>query len=438
MKRRHFAAAALVLAAVLSGCGDGRRGPAAEPGVFTPVDPRNAVLWDRQITESGELLRRLVGEFNALHPGMPVKVEHAGGYADIFRKVSASIQAGVLPAMAVSYEPMTSEYVPTGAAVALDPHVQNPDTGFSQAELEDFYPAMLESNRFSGHGGRMYSFPLYKSVLMLYFNRKVLEAAGLDTPPATWEDFLAQCRRIRQKTGKPAHAVNVDCSTVNGLIYSMGGDVFRDGETLYDSPESVAVFELYETLLREGLAYATPPGSYDDNVALAKGEIVFTLRTSSARSDVRLMMREGIDHLGMARIPQKDPARPATVVYGPNVTIFNTTPEQIQTAWAFVKWFTTPEVSARWSAETGYLPVRRSALNQPVLQALWAEWDTAREPFDCLAFARGEPNIAGWQQVRDLVARALSEVLAGTKTGREAAAGLKRDADRALARAAGK
>ena len=301
MKRRHFAAAALVLAAVLSGCGDGRRGPAAEPGVFTPVDPRNAVLWDRQITESGELLRRLVGEFNALHPGMPVKVEHAGGYADIFRKVSASIQAGVLPAMAVSYEPMTSEYVPTGAAVALDPHVQNPDTGFSQAELEDFYPAMLESNRFSGHGGRMYSFPLYKSVLMLYFNRKVLEAAGLDAPPATWEDFLAQCRRIRQKTGKPAHAVNVDCSTVNGLIYSMGGDVFRDGETLYDSPESVAVFELYETLLREGLAYATPPGSYDDNVALAKGEIVFTLRTSSARSDVRLMMREGIDHLGMAR-----------------------------------------------------------------------------------------------------------------------------------------
>ncbi len=438
MKKRHFAAAVLALAAHLSGCGDGARGPVPEPGVFKPVDARNAVMWDRQITESAELFRRLVGEFNTQHPGMPVKVERAGGYADIFRKVSASIQAGVLPAMAVSYEPMTSEYIPTGAAVALDPYVQNPEMGLPPAELEDFYPAMLESNRFSGHDGRMYSFPLYKSVLMLYFNRKVLEAAGLGAPPATWEEFLAQCRRIKQATGKPAHAVNVDCSTINGLIFSMGGEVFRNGETLYDSPESVAVFELYETLLREGLAYATPPGSYDDNVALAKGQIAFTLRTSSARSDVRLMMRDGIDHLGMARIPQKDPARPATVVYGPNVTLFNTTPEQIQTAWAFVKWFTTPEVSARWSAETGYLPVRRSALDQPVLQGLWAEWDTAREPFDCLAFARGEPNIAGWQQVRDLAARALSEVLAGTRTGREAAAGLKRDADRALARAAGK
>lgn len=438
MKNRHYFAAALALAGLLSGCGGDGRGPGPEDGTFRPVDAGSAVLWDRQITESAELFRGLVAEFNAGHGGMPVKVEHAGGYADIFRKVSASIQAGTLPAMAASYEPMTSEYIPTGAAVALDPYIQDPETGLSSAELDDFYPALLESNRFSDHGGLMYSFPLCKSVLVLFYNRAVLEEAGLDAPPDTWEAFLAQCRQIKARTGKFAHAINVDCSTVNGMIYSMGGDVLRGGESLYDSPESVAVFELYETLIREGLAHAITPGSYDDNLALAKGRTAFTLRTSSARSDVRLMMREGFDHLGIAPIPQKDPARPATVVYGPNVTIFNTTPEQIQASWAFLKWFTTPGVSARWSAGTGYLPVRRSALDQPVLKELWAEWETSRVPFDSLAYARGEPNIAGWQQVRDLVARALSGVLAGTATARDAASGLKRDADRVLDRAAGK
>lgn len=412
-------------------------GSGQDGAAFRPIDDTAAVFWDRQITESAALLRAMVEEFNGGWKGMPVKIERSGNYADIFRKVTAGISAGALPAMAVSYESMTSEYIPTGAVAALDPLMTDAETGLSPEELADFFPVALETNRFAEHDNRLYAFPFAKSILMLYFNRAVLAAAGIETPPETWDDFIAHCRAVKTNTGKYAHAVLPDCSTVNGLIFSMGGSVLRGRDTLYDSPEARAVFKLYETLAREDLAYLIPANTYEDNVALSKNEIAFCLRTSSSLSDMMLLMENDKERWGVVRIPQKNPESPATVLYGPNVCLFNTTPEQLSAAWAFVKHFTSTEASVRWSLGTGYLPVRKSALDHPDLRAWWEEWPYNRAAYDCLSFARPEPNLSGWQQVRDLVARAVTEIMTGVRDAESAAVELKRNADRALSMAEG-
>lgn len=416
----------------LAGCGSRPAKPGE--GAFRSMNPNAAVFWDRQTTESAELLRTLVEEFNSQWPGLPVKVERSGNYADIFRKVTAGINAGVLPAMAVSYESMTSEYIPLNAVFNLDTLIADPEVGLTKEELADFFPGVLETNRFQEYGGSLYSFPFAKSLLMLYFNKKVLADAGLSAPPDTWDTFLDQCRQVKQRTGKYAHAVHADCSTLNGMIYSMGGDIIRGRETLYDSEEALAVFRLYETLAREDLAYLIAPGTYDDNIALAKGEIAFGLRSSSGLSDMMLLMEGDRDSWGITRIPQKNPETPATVLYGPNVCLFNTHEEQVRAAWAFVKYFTSSEVSTRWALETGYMPVRKSALEHPDMLAFWAQWPYNRAPYDCLPIARPEPNLSGWQEVRDLAARTITEIMTGVRTAESAAAQLKQAADQALAR----
>ncbi len=430
MRSRTFLLA-VVLVGSLLGCGD-TAPPGSRSREYQPVDATAAVFWDRQTTESAALLRALAEEFNQQWPGLPVKVERSGSYADIFRKVTAGIRAGQLPAMAVSYESMTTEYIPMGAVAALDALIADPELGISEDKLADYYPMMLETNRFDEHGGKYYSFPFAKSLLMLYYNKAVLDAAGIECPPETWDDFIAQCRIIKAETGHYAHAVSADCSTLNGIIFSMGGDIVRGRETLYDSPEALAAFRLYETLHREALAYLIPPGSYDDNMALAKDDIAFALRSSAGLSDMLLLMEGDRDRWGITRIPQNNPDTPATVLYGPNVCIFNTTQEQKQAAWAFVRHFTTPEKQVRWSLETGYLPVRRSALEHPDMHAFWEEWPYNRAAYDCLPIARPEPNIAGWQEVRDLAARTITEVMTGMRSAESAAQHLKESADRAL------
>jgi len=417
-------------------CGWGCAPTVPGESLYTPVNDHSAVFWDRQTTESAELLKSLAETFNAHWDGLPIKVERAGSYTDIFRKITAGIHAKVLPAMAVSYESMTSEYINLKVVYNLDTLIHSEETGFTEEELADFFPDMLKNNRFPEFGNSFYSFPFAKSILMLYYNKKVLAEAGIAAPPETWTEFLEQCRQIKEKTGKYAHAVHADCSTLNGIIFSMGGEVVENYKTCYNSDVARQAFHLYETLAHEKLAYIISPGSYEDNIALARDDIAFVLRSSSGIRDMKMLMEDDLDRWGIQRIPQTDPSRPATVLYGPNVCLFNIGEEQVNTAWAFVKYFTNPEISLRWALETGYMPVRKSALEYPAMRQFWEQWSDNRAPYDCLSFARAEPNIAGWQQVRDFAARTITEIMTGIHDADTAAKLLSENADQALARGA--
>ncbi|MCC6699374.1 MAG: ABC transporter substrate-binding protein [Candidatus Hydrogenedentes bacterium] len=426
------------LTGILAGCGNpasesGRGG--ASPRVFKPIDETAVLFWDRQTLETADLITRIAGEYNAQHGGLPVKVEHLGDYSDINRKLSVSIQARELPAMAVGYDSMTAEYVQAGAAVPLDEYMNDAEVGLTNEDRADFFPGVLATSTNPAFGGKTYSFPFTKSVLVMYFNKKVLRAAGIEAPPKTWDEFLAQCRLIKDKTGQFGYAVDVDCSTIDGMIYSRGGELVRGAESLFDQPASVAVFEYLETLAKEKLAFQIQPGTFDDRDEFTQGRVAFFFRTSSLRPYVAAMMAQDPDGWGIAMIPQAHLEAPATVLYGGNIGIFQTTPEQQRIAWGFIKYFTSPEVSARWALGSGYLPLRKSAADHPDMQAFFKQWEYNRAAFDCLPHARPEPNLAGWQEVRTLVERAGSQVMSGLKTGRQAAMDLKQEADRVLAAA---
>ncbi|GMU94291.1 MAG: sn-glycerol-3-phosphate ABC transporter substrate-binding lipoprotein UgpB [Candidatus Hydrogenedentota bacterium] len=435
MARSLVASAAGIVLGCL-GCG----APATTPGTaqsgaaYRPIDPHAALFWDRNTLETADLLNLVVKAYNEKNPrALPIKMEYIGDYKDIFRKATLSIQARELPAAAVGYESMTAEYIAAGAALDLEPYIRDPEIGLTEDELADFYPGVIETNRFPQFDGKMYSFPYSKSVLMMYFNKRVLGAAGISDPPRTWEEFLDQCRQFKARTGKPAYAIAVDCSTVDGFIYSMGGEIVSGNETRFDSPETLRVFQLYATLVKEGLAYQVQPGTFDDREDFAHDRAAFFFRPSSHRAYTEVLMGGANDAWGMATIPQANPDLPRTVLYGPNICIFRTTDEHQRAAWNFVKHFTSTEISVRWALASGYLPIRKSAASNPELQAFWSKWPYYRAPFDCLEFARPEPNLIGWQEVRTLVERALTSVLSGMKSPEQATADLKRDADKVLA-----
>ncbi len=418
-------------------CGCGEKAPetgqdsdaAAQAPKFKSIDPNRAVFWTRQTQIGLKLLRSLVHDFNEGREGLEIHAEPAGNYGDIFKKVSAGIHAKSLPSMAEAYESMTYEYAKAGAAIALDDFVKDPQLGFTQADLDDIFPAFIETNTYTALGGKMYSFPFAKSVLMLYFNKRVLDKAGISEPPGTWEEFIEQCRQIKDKTGKFAYAASIDCSTVDGILFSMGGDILRGAETLYDSPESLKVFEIFETLSKEKLAYYVTPGTFDDQAAFVQDKVAFVFRTSVGQIYFEELMQGDRDSWGMVRIPQDDPSRPGTILFGPNVSIFATTEEQQRTAWEFMKYFTSKDVSVTWALGSGYLPIRRSAVEDERMQKHWAQWEYNREAYDCLDFARAEPNLPGWQQIRPLVENAQTAVMAGLKTAKKATTELKLAAD---------
>ncbi len=399
---------------------------------FVPINDSQVVFWDRQTAESAEFIRRKADEFNRLYPGLPIKVERAGNYTEIFRKVSASIQAHKLPALAVSYESMTSEYIPTGAVVSIDEYLNDPEIGLTQDELQDFFPAVIEANRYPAFDNKLYSFPLAKSVLVLYYNIDVLREAGISSPPETWDNFYKDLQVVKTKLGKKGYAISIDCSTIDAMIYSFGGEIIKGKETLFDSPETIQVFSLLQQLIKEDLAYMITPGTFDDQVALAKGEIAYMIRSSSLRIGLELLEKENPFHWSIAPLPHAEHTIPVTVLFGPNITIFKTTTEQQRRAWSFVRFMTSRENTVHWAIETGYVPIRKSSAEDPTLQKYWQGKPFAKVPFECLKFAKPEPNPSGWQQIRDMVESAELEVLTLMDTPENVCRRLKKKADAVL------
>jgi ABC-type glycerol-3-phosphate transport system substrate-binding protein len=89
-------------------------------------------------------------------------------------------------------------------------------------------------------------------------------------------------------------------------------------------------------------------------------------------------------------------------------------------AWEWLKFFLERDQNAVWSIKSGYMPLRRSAADQPDLKAYWDAEPQARQAFQLTPHAVPEPTIPAWHPIRELLQNALSAVLAQKQPGRQA------------------
>jgi ABC-type glycerol-3-phosphate transport system substrate-binding protein len=99
-------------------------------------------------------------------------------------------------------------------------------------------------------------------------------------------------------------------------------------------------------------------------------------------------------------------------IYGGDVMIPVTTPEQELAAWLFVKWFTSPEIQAQWTGVSGYFPTRASA---PVEEyAATSEGGTQwLQALELLPYSAYEPQLISYEQVRDRLEQDFNAIIQG-------------------------
>jgi len=394
------------------------------------VEPVEIEIWHTQSMENGEALRRIVEAFNDSHDGIHAREIYIGGYDDLYRKLGPSIRAGRTPALAVAYESMVSAMVLADVVEPFDGYVNDPEIGLSADDKADIFPAFLETNRYPSFDNQMLSFPFTKSVLLMYYNKGMLLEAGYDEPPRTWDEFVEICRAVKT-LGKQGYALSVDASTLDGMIYSFGGELI-DEETsmpMLNTPAVRSTFGVIETLINEGLAYRIPHRTYDDRSDVGSGRTAFFIRSSTSLPYLReIAENEPPVDWDATILPHGEGCEPVTVLFGANICMFKTTPAKQRAAWQFVKYFISTDVTAQWAMDTGYLPVRKSAAELPELKAFYAQARQNRRGLEAVPFARAEPKLVGWQDVRDALEAAEVAVILGKKTAEEATADLQGDA----------
>ncbi|MSQ26617.1 MAG: extracellular solute-binding protein [Dehalococcoidia bacterium] len=449
-RQRPVRAAALGLVLLcLAGCAGDQAGPqpVAAPtpssgaAESVPIDaieltqPVELVFWHQHSVEFDPLQQRIIDEFTTRHPNITIKTEAFPHYNRIYQRVLGAIQAGgnSTPDLVATFESQAAEYYEAGAVAPFDDYVASPRYGLTAAEQADFVPSYIDATRFPQYGGKRLTYPFTKSALLLYTNLRVLRSLGFQQPAATWGEFLSHCRRAAS-LNRECYAMEADPSTVDGIIFSYGGEVAApDGtRSRFDEPATAAALDLYATLGEERLGYLAP-GSGLQIADLASGKALYLMRSSSAlpRLDARFPNPNDWE---VSIIPQGRPDKKVTVLYGANITIMKSTPEKQLAAWLFIKYFTQPDVTARWGLDpsNGYFPLRSSGLNTPESRRILGENPHFAKALEISRFARVEPSALGWQQVRLLLQEAATDVFLGRLSVDEARRVLVERANRVL------
>ncbi len=420
-------ASSLLLLLLLAGCGGGS---STSSGGASPQGTR-LEFWHTRTRHQEAVLKQIIEEFNAKSGGPPIVPVYVPDYQDVRVKVLAGIPAKRLPLLAVCYENQVQEYMANDIVRPLDDFVNDPKEGLSKQDQDDFHPQFLETNRFAKYGNQLLSFPFTKSLLLLAYNKTLLGQVGFSKPPETWDEFQQQARAAKQQTGRTPLPFVVDASTIDGMIFSHGGEIISaDGKnSLFDQQPTVRTLALLRELAREKLLTVTP----GRNTAglFGSGNVPFLLGTSSGRSNLEDQVQGRFDW-DVAVIPHAPGVEPVTAFYGPNVCVFRSTPENERLAWRFIRQFTTAEVTARWSRETGYLPVRKSAAELAEMQTFFRENPRALHANEILPRSKLEPTVPGWDEVRAKIQDAATKAIQDQGTPEEIARQLRRDADATL------
>jgi len=405
-------------ALVLAGCGGGDGGgDAAEPVRF----------WHAMGGPLGRSLDSLVADYNG--DAFEVESVSMGRYQALSQKIMAAVAAGGPPDIAQCYEAWTANLIENGSIVPFGKFLSGSN---GIADLDDFPALFLEGSR---QGGEIWSFPFNKSVRCLYYNKDLFRAAGLDpdTPPRTWAEYREFARKLTRdldgdgKADQHGLAAQITASMFENLLVQNGGSLLNEDETAtaFDSAEGVEALEfLADLLVRDGSALVSQGFEYQNEFLAGKAAMI-------EGSSVSLAFMEGKYTFEMGIAPLPAGKRDTQLVAGTDVVLFAGTPEREARAWAFVKWFTDTAQTARWSATTGYLPVRRSAMSDPVLAAKLDRYPGLREAYGQLDRAVPQPKAKGWYAGRNILERdAVEPVLRGRMEPAEA---LKAAAEKASA-----
>ncbi len=374
-----------VLAVTLAGCGGGDEGGA--DGVT------RLQFWHAMGGPLGDALDVLVAEFNESHSDIEIQSVSMGRYQALSQKIMASVAAGEPPDLAQVYEAWTENLIENGSAAPLSPYVNGPN-GLSQEELDDFIPGMIANSTWEGE---IYSFPFNKSVRGLYWNKDAFAEVGLTRAPTNWDEYLEYAKKLTRDTDGDDEidqwgtAGQISAWMFENLLVQNGGSILTaDGtRAAFDSPEGIEALEFMVELLTE---YGKVTSGYEYQNDFQAGKIGMI-----EGSTVSLAFMEGKYTFDMALAPLPENKKKASFFAGTNVVIFADSCDENKTAaWEFVKWFTSPEITARWAAMTGYAPVRQSAMNLPVMQERFAEVEGLDRVFTQLDYAAFEPRSAAW------------------------------------------
>lgn len=347
---------------------------------WSTVEPASRITWwsNHPGTSQG-IEQELIDRFEEENPGIDVELVTAGAnYDEVAQRFQAASQTDELPDLVIASDVWWFRYHLNDQIMPLDDVLE-----FVGADAGDFQPALYADYEYDS---RHWAVPYARSTPLFYYNKDLWTAAGLpDRGPETWTELEEWDASLKPLV--PADGSTFGLSTgpswgawwFENMLWGQGG-AYSDGfELTLDSQESVEGGQFLHDLFHEkGVASLSTDAMADFSSGLVASTIGSTGSLSGALDAASF-------EVGTAYLPD-GPEGGGTPTGGTGLAIPSSkSPEEQLAAAMFLAFLTDTENTAYFSQNTGYMPVRTSAVESDAMTAVYARTPQFRTAVDQLA-----------------------------------------------------
>jgi multiple sugar transport system substrate-binding protein len=239
---------------------------------FFSISPAKAgeVVWPTFMwaeANNAPFLNELKRTFEKDNPGDVIK-NITIPIATFWDKQFVDVASGNSPDIATMYDPEMRTYLEADLLEPLDKYLEA-----ANIEVGEFVP----TSKLAQKDGKIYAIPYQNNPRALFYNERLLKAAGIQ-PPQNAEDFLKAIRALRNPGAQQFGFMNIAKPGAAALTYieimpivaGFGGGFFKGGKPSANAPETVSALRFLKTLYDEQLTPRVDNPTYKQMFAEGK------------------------------------------------------------------------------------------------------------------------------------------------------------------------
>lgn len=367
-------------------------------------------LFMTQAAYSENDIRAMTSDFEKQHPDVKVNLEFVP-YEALHDKIVAARGAG-----GNGYDVVLFDAIWPAEFSRFD-LLQDVSSRIAPDEREKIFPGAMNTVVYQG---KTLGMPWILDTKYLYYNKAMLDKAGIKTPPASWQQVMDDAKVLKDKgivkyplvwSWSQAEALVCDYTT---LVSGFGGSFYQNGKLDFSTPASLKAVTLMKTSLDQGLSNPASREYLEEDVrkAFSNGDAAFALNWTymyNMANDPKQSKVAG--DVGIVPAPGDTPDKPGAVngSMGLGIAKASQHPEE---AWQYIHYLTSQPVQDKYAKLS--LPVWKASYQDPAVakgqESLIAAADKS------LNVMLSRPETADYSRLSNTLQQQLQSVLQGKAT----------------------
>ncbi|MEF9990855.1 MAG: ABC transporter substrate-binding protein [Romboutsia sp.] len=341
---------ALVLSlGLMTGCSSKGNQTSNEEIVTEIKEPVEITFWHAMNGDLEKSLQKLTDDFMAKNKNITVTLQNQSSYPDLQQKITATVASPKdLPTLTQAYPDWMFNPIKDNLVTDLTPYIENETIKFDN--YEDILPSLREAAKIDG---KIYGMPFNKSTEVIWYNKTLFDELKLQ-PPTNYEELVTVAKTIKEKKGIAGAGFDALNNYYTTFIKSEGKTFDQNFDVT--GKESQDAVNYYLEGVKEGYFRIAGTDKYLSG-PFGNQTVGMYVGSNAGETFVKLGV-DGKFEVGAAPYPTN-----ASLQQGTDLYVFSSaTPEQKTAAYEFLKFLTEKENQITWAKETGYMPVRTSAI----------------------------------------------------------------------------